>query len=117
VTTGGSWYCFGGTVFRPWAAGVGNFLSAPAFFEADHIRVSSKRKRGHLAGQFRIERLVDGRENTPPPTANRADQGPLARNIQLFSAQILYADAFRDRDAPRDGLWLVREAIAVVAEP
>jgi len=93
------WYCFGGHRLRRWPPR--RQFPLRLLFEADHIRVSSK-EACHLAGQFRIERLVMVANNAP--RQQRAIKS-LARNQLL--RQILYADAFRDRDAPRDGLWLV----------
>ena len=95
-------YCFGSTVFAR-GCRVSNFLLR-LLFKADDIRVSSK-EASHLTGQFRIKRLVDGREHT---SRQQPSDQVLGANIQLLR-QILHADAFRNRDAPRDGLWLVRE--------
>ena len=58
----------------------------------------------HLRGQLGVERLVDGGENA---AAQQARDQILGANFQLLR-QILYADAFRDRDAARDRLRLVR---------
>ena len=83
--------------------GFRNFLRS-LLFEGDHIRVRSEETR-HLAGQFGVQRLVDGGEHT---AHQQAGNQILGAKSQLLS-QILDADAFRDGDAARDRLRFVGE--------
>ena len=83
--------------------GFRNFLGG-LLFEGDHVGVRSEEAR-HLAGQFGVERLIDGGEHAAKQQAR--DQ-VLGAKSKLFR-QIFYADAFGDGDAARDRLRLVGE--------
>ena len=73
----------------------------------DDVGVGAEEAR-HLVGQFGVERLVDGGEHTAHQQAR--DQ-VLGANFELLR-QILYADAFGDRDVARDRQRLVAKATA-----
>ena len=81
----------------------GNFFGG-LLFEGDDIGVGAEEAR-HLAGQFGIERLVDGGEHT---AGQQARDQVLGAEPEQFR-QIFDADAFRNGDAARDRLRLVRE--------
>ena len=72
-------------------------------FERDHIRVCTEESR-HFTGQLRIECLVNRGEHA---FHQKPRNQILRSNIQLFR-EIFYADAFRDRDAARNRLGLIR---------
>ena len=72
-------------------------------FEGDHVGFGAEEAR-HFAGQFGVERLVDGRENSAP---EQARDHILHANVELLR-QIFYADAFGDRDVARDRHRLIR---------
>ena len=82
---------------------IGDFLGG-LFFEGDHVGIRSEEAR-HLAGQFGVERLVDGGEHA---ASQQARDQILGANSQLLG-QVLDADSFRDGDAARDRLRLVRK--------
>ena len=91
------------SAFLACTGGVGD-LFLRLLFEADDVGVGSEEAR-HLAGEFGVERLVDGREHA----ARQQTRDQILRaNIQLLR-QILHADAFGDGDVPRDRLRLIRE--------
>ena len=72
-------------------------------FERNHVRICAEEPR-HLAGQFRIQSLIDrGKYALRQQTRDQI----LGADVQLLR-EILYADAFRDRDAARDRLRLIR---------
>ncbi len=100
VTTGGRVTPSVGHAFFA-RGGFGNFLGG-LLFEGDHVGVRSEEAR-HLAGQFGVERLIDGGEHAAQQQAR--DQ-VLGAKSKLFR-QIFYADAFGDGDAARDRLRLV----------
>jgi hypothetical protein len=108
VTTGGR-----GTASAPSSllsvACVGIFRSL--FFEGDDFGVGSEEAR-HLAGQFRVERLIDGREHA---AHHQARDHILGANAQLLG-QVFYRDSFRNRDVPRDRRRLVADETCAAAE-
>ena len=61
VTTGGRVHGFDGGLLLSPRGGCVNFLRG-LLFEGDHVGVGAEEAR-HLAGQFGIERLVDGGEH------------------------------------------------------
>ena len=67
------------------------------FFEGDDFRVRSEEAR-HFAGQFGIERLIDGRENA---AHHQARNYVLGANAQLLG-QVFHRDTFCNGDIPRD---------------
>src|SRR5438552_18389911 len=71
--------------------------------KADHVGVGSEETR-HLAGKLRVESLIDGREHT---ASEQACDQILCTNAE-FLREVLYANAFGDGDAARDGLRLAR---------
>ena len=60
---------------------------------------------GHVAGEVFAERLVDGGKDA---TGQQAGDQVLGADVELFG-KILYADAFRDGDRPRDRHRLIAE--------
>ena len=95
-------HTFGGGAFFT-RGGVGDFFRR-LFFEGDHVGVGSEEAR-HFAGQFGVERLVDGGEYA---ASQQARDQIFGADSELFR-QILDADAFRNGDAARDRLRLVGE--------
>ena len=67
-------------------------------FEGDDRRLGAE-VTSHIGRQVGIERLVDGGENA---SCQQARDKVLGANSQLLG-QVFHADAFRNRDAPRDG--------------
>jgi hypothetical protein len=57
----------------------------------------------HVAGEFRIECLVDGRENS---SRQQTGDQILGADLKLFG-EVLDADSFGDGDAPRNGQRLI----------
>ena len=102
VTTGGRVTPSVGAPSSP-VADSDNFLGG-LLFEGDDVGVRSEEAR-HLAGQFGIERLIDGGENA---AEQQARNQVLGANSKLLR-QIFDADAFGDGDAARDRLRLVRK--------
>ena len=102
VTTGGRVTPSVGDTFLA-HGGFGNFFGS-LFFEGDHVGVSSEEAR-HLAGQFRIERLIDRGKDA---AGQQARDQVLGAKAELFR-QIFDADTFRDGDAARDRLRLIGE--------
>ena len=84
-------------------SGVRNFFCG-LLFESDYIRIRTE-EAGHFAGQFGVESLIDRCKN---PARQQARDQILSANPQLFS-QVFYADSFRNRDAARDRLRLIRQ--------
>src|SRR5437763_1943476 len=66
--------------------------------KADDISIGAELPR-HLAGQCRVQCLIDGGEHAP---RQQARDNFLGAHTQLLR-QIFYADAFGDGDGPRDG--------------
>ena len=76
-------------------------------FEGDHFRLRPEEAR-HFAGQFRIERLIDGGEHAPH---HQPRDHILGANAQLLR-QIFHRDSFCDRDVARDRRRLVADGHA-----
>ena len=74
------------------------------FFEGDDFRLRAEEAR-HLAGQFRVERLVDGRKHA---AHHQPRDYVLGANAQLLG-QVLHRDSFCNRDVPRDRRRLVAD--------
>ena len=90
VTTGGR-----GTRFRTLLAALGRlggFLGR-LLFEGDDFGLGPEEAR-HLAGQFGVERLVDGGEDA---AHHQASNQVLGANAELLR-QVLHRDALGDRD-------------------
>src|SRR5581483_2718684 len=77
------------------------FLSL--LFESDDVGVCAE-EASHFAGEFGIERLVDGGEYS---STQQAGDQVFRADLKLLS-EILHADTFCDRDAARNGRRLVR---------
>ena len=73
------------------------------FLKRDHIRFRPE-EAGNFAGQFRVERLIDGGKNA---AREQTRDEILSPDFQLLS-EILNADSFCDRDVARDGQRLIR---------
>ena len=101
VTTGGR-----GTASpqRFFAGSASATLFRRLLFEGDHVGFGAEEAR-HFAGQFGVERLVDGGEHA----ARQQTRDQIFRaNFQLLG-QILHADALGDGDVARDRQRLVRK--------
>ena len=71
-------------------------------FERDHVGIGAE-EASHFAGQFRVECLIDGGENT----ANQQARDQIFGADAELLGQILNADSLSDGDAARDRLRLV----------
>ena len=67
-------------------------------FEGNYV-CAGPEMASHFGGEFCVERLVDGGENS---ARQQPGNQVLGANAQLL-CQVLYAGAFRNRDVPRDG--------------